>query len=368
MLPSPRESPALEDSMTLSHLSESLTEVVSQTTSRPRTLPELASYFAAREELDNPDVVTPLDTLRMTEEGTLAIPGQGTFALTDWTRQQLSNLLGIRWDRWFFEASGLERADEINRRLSRRSNAMRLRTSRVAAVANGKPGVVRAIVSPSFTPIADSRFAMLLMTCLRDADADLKVSRFVATDRTVSYVVAIGKPFGANVSDRVVGDVAGTLLIRNSGVGFSSLVACLHVVRLICLNGMVCPVDDLIALRQPHRSFDEQRLLARLTEGFANLPGRLAEGAKRLAAARSIVVSDPVAELIRLLHDAHLPRRLLPQLESAYAIEPEATAFGVSQAATRASQTLTPEERFELDRVAGLYLLHLLSTHQRRGN
>lgn len=354
--------------MTLSHLSESLAEVVSQTTPRPRTLSELASYFAAHEELDNPDIITPLDTLRMTEEGTLAIPGQGTVALTDWTRHQLANLLGIRWDRWFESSNGLERADEINRRLSRRTNTMRLRTSRVAIVPNGKPGILRAIVSPSFTPIADSRLAMMLVACLRDTDSDLAVSRLVATDRTVSYVIAVGKPFGANVSDRVVGEVVGNVLIRNSGVGFASLVATLHLVRLACTNGLICPVDDPIALRQPHRSFDEQRLIAKLTEGFANLPGRLADGARRLAAARSLVVTDPLVELMRLLRDAHLPQRLLPQLESAYALEPEATAFGVSQAATRASQKLTPEERFELDRAAGLYLLHLLSANQRRGH
>jgi hypothetical protein len=157
------------------------------------------------------------------------------------------------------------------------------------------------------------------------------------------------------------------VLIRNSGVGFASLIATLHLVRLACTNGLVCPVDDPIALRQPHRAFDEQRLIAKLTSGFANLPGRLADGARRLAAARGLVVSDPLVELMRLLRDAHLPQRLLPQLESAYALEPEATAFGISQAATRASQKLTPEERFELDRAAGLYLLHLLSANQRRG-
>ena len=354
--------------MTLSHLSESLAEVVSQTTPRPRNLSELASYFAAREELDNPDVVTPLDTLRMTEEGTLAIPGQGTVAFTDWTRHQLANLLGIRWDRWFESSNGLERADEINRRLSRRPNAMRLRTSRVAIAPNGKPGILRAIVSPSFSPIADSKLASMLMVCLGGEDMELSVSRLIATDKTVSYAVAIGRPFGANVSDRTVGEVAGGVLIRNSGVGYASLIATLQLTRLVCLNGMVCPIDDPLALHQAHRFFDEKRLIARLTEGFANLPERLADGARRLAAARSLVISDPVVELMRLLRDAHLPQRLLPQLESAYALEPEATAFGISQAATRASQKLTPEERFELDRAAGMYLLHLLSANQRRGH
>jgi hypothetical protein len=226
---------------------------------------------------------------------------------------------------------------------------------------NGKPGVLRAIVSPSFTPISDARLAMMLLSCLRGTDSDLRVSRLITTDRTVSYVIAIGRPFGVNVSDRVVGEVAGSVLIRNSGCGFSSLIASLHLVRLVCTNGLVCPVDDPVALRQPHRSFDEGRLIARLTEGFANLPGRLAEGAKRLALARGLVIADPITELVAILRSAHLPQRLLFQLEAAYALEPEATAFGISQAATRASQKLSPEERFELDRAAGTYLQQHLS-------
>lgn len=344
------------------HIVETQAEVVSVVERPfPRTLRDLADYFAAREELENPDTTVLLNTLRMTNEGTLAVPGQGTFALTDWSRQQLANLLGIRWDRWFETSQPSERSEEVNLRLSRRNNAVKLRTARVAPIPNGKPGILRAIVSPSFTPIADSKLATMLMVCLGGIDHELTISRLAATDRTISYVVAVGKPFGANVSDRVVGDVAGSLVIRNSGVGFASLVVGLQLTRLICLNGMIAPVDDPIALRQAHRSFDEQRLVAKLTEGFSNLPGRLAEGARRLALARTLPISEPTTELMQLLRDAHLPQRLLPQLEFAYGLEPEATAFGISQAATRASQKFSDEERFELDRAAGSYLLHLLS-------
>jgi hypothetical protein len=115
----------------------------------------------------------------------------------------------------------------------------------------------------------------------------------------------------------------------------------------------VSPVDDPLALHQAHRSFDEKRLLERLTEGLANLPGRLSNGVRRLALARQRVISDPVAEFIQLLRVAHLPKRLLLDLQTAYAAEPEQTAFGISQAVTRASQKMPPEERFELDRREG---------------
>ncbi len=350
--------------MTLSHISETLSRVVPQMERpSPKTLGDLAEHFASLESLENPDVALPLSELRMTEEGTLAVPSQGSFALTDWSRLQLSQLLGIRWDRWFQTARPDELADEVNRRLGRRDQTVKLRTARVALEPNGKPGVLRALVSPSFSPVPDSLLARMLSVCLSGAETELQVSQLYVTSRTTSYVVQVGRHFGRDVSDRVVGDVAGGLLVRNSGVGFASLVISLRLIRLICLNGMTAPIPDAIALRRAHRCFDEERLVTKLTEGLVNVPGRLSDGARLLAVARRHRVDDPVAELSQLLHDAHLPKRLLPALESAYREEPEATAFGVSQAATRASQKLSPEERFELDRTAGTYLQHLLSTN-----
>lgn len=346
----------------LSHLSETITQVVSHLERpQPRTLHDLVDHFASLETLDNPDITIPLNRLRMTEEGTLAVPHEGNFEVTDWSRRQLSQLLGIRWDRWFETASGAERADEVNRRLARKGQSMKLRTSRVALKPNGKAGLLRAFVSPSFSPVPDSLLAGLLVTCLSDSGATLAISQLSFTDRTSTYMIHVGRRFGADVSDRVVGDVAGGLIVRNSGVGYASLMVSLQLVRLVCLNGLTAPVPDAIALRQPHRSFDEPRLITKLTEGLVNVPGKLAEGAKRLAAARNHRIANPSEELSRLLREAHLPKRYLPELDAAYAIEPEPTAFGISQAATRASQKFSTEERFELDRVAGQYLLHLLS-------
>jgi len=124
---------------------------------------------------------------------------------------------------------------------------------------------------------------------------------------------------------------------------------------------MTAPLPDAIALKQIHRAVDPERLQQRLllAIGIADLPGKLSAGVRALADARTQPVEDPPAEFRELLRAARLPARLLPQLQAAYEREPEPSKFGISQAATRASQQLSPEQRFELDRAAGAYLTRL---------
>jgi hypothetical protein len=342
--------------MTLSHISEVL----------PRALPapatslrQLVHVFDEIEERENPDAVLELKELRMTVEGTLAVPGLGAFAPTDWARGQLSLLLGIQWQRWFASASPEEQADEINRRLGRRSMRVRLRTARAEEATTGTAGVLSALVSPTFSPVPDSALARVLARLLEPADPRLATAQVHLTDRTVSYVIRVGEPFHLGSDHHVVGDVWGGLLVRNSGVGFASLVISLHLERLLCKNGMTAPVPGALCLRQTHRGHAQERLFERLTAGLVDVPGKLSAGVRVLVEARTHRVEDPSAELRELLHAARLPARLLPALEAAYQLEPEPTRFGISQAATLASQKLSPEERFELDRAAGRYLTRL---------
>jgi len=62
-------------------------------------------------------------------------------------------------------------------------------------------------------------------------------------------------------------------------------------------------------------------------------------------------VVDTKAAFQEVLRTARLPLRLLPELEQALEAEPalRGTAFGVSQAVTRAAQSQKPEERFRLE-------------------
>jgi hypothetical protein len=70
-------------------------------------------------------------------------------------------------------------------------------------------------------------------------------------------------------------------------------------------------------------------------------------------------VSNVEAEVTRLLADADLPARHAPAILDAYRHEPLPNAFGISQAATLAAQSFTPEDRLELEQAAGNYLAAL---------
>lgn len=323
---------------------------------RAETLPDLVEVFEAREVLELPDVVTQLSDLRLdTEEELVMVPRHGSFRFTDWSRRQIASLLGLRWSRWFENASNAEKAEELNRRFARASGEIRVRTTKTPTIDAPGDGALVAFVSPGFTPVKDSAMAKRLVTALGSVDEELALIRHDLTDRTSSYAVKIGKPYRIGGPGEV-GDVWGGVLCRNSGVGYASLVVTMFLHRLLCKNGMTAPLPDAVLLRSRHVAIDERTIDDRLITRFAALPGRLTQAAELLAASRDRKV-DGVANTVReILRERRLPGKLVESIMRAYEREAHASAFGVSQAFTLAAQDLDPELRLELERAAGAYL------------
>ncbi len=70
------------------------------------TLAGLVARLEARDAEANPDDVVKLNEVGMTNVGTLVVPGLvGSYSLTDWARGQLARLVGLRWERFFENAS-----------------------------------------------------------------------------------------------------------------------------------------------------------------------------------------------------------------------------------------------------------------------
>ena len=340
------------------HLVPSTTGRSRPATVHPKTLPELVQVFEAEEALENPDLVTKLSSIRMEENGLVALPSLGSFVLTDWSRAQLASVVGLRWSRFFENATSNDEAEELNRRLARSTAMARVRTSGFGDGGEGTKanGVLKAFVSSTYSPVSDSRLARHLAETLRPKDPELRLIRYDLTERTSSYVVKLGDTYRQGDRNANVGDCWGGILVRNSGVGFASLVLTLHLTRLVCLNGMCLPIPDALLVKRRHRGIDDDALKQLLSERLEDVAGRLHQGQTRLRAAVAHTVDDVPAELRTILQNAELPQRLMPALLSAYGREPEPTRFGVSQAITLAAQSMSPEERLELEEAAGNYL------------
>ena len=322
----------------------------------PRTLDDVLVKLRRDEANELPDVVTGLNTLRMTENGTISVPGAGSLVLNDWSRSQLASLVGLRWDRWFVNASPGEQAEEINRRFARAGTSdVKIRASRVFDTEADADGVLRAIVTPSYSPISDVTVASTLREALTGIDDRMRIVRSTSTDMTTGYIVRVGDTFKPG-GPGAVGDVWGCLAIRNSGVGFAKLVITSYLMRLACLNGMVLPLGDAVIVAARHRAISMDLIREKIVAGLAGIGERLHRGARVLAQSEDHRVADVEAEVRQLLKDDALPVRLLPPVMAAYAREPSATRFGVSQAITLAAQDRSPEERFELEQLAGRYL------------
>lgn len=322
----------------------------------PRSLRDLAKVFEERESHENPDVVLPLSELRLDTEAELVmVPRLGSFRFTDWSKRQMASQLGLKWSRWFENASNAEKAEELNRRFARSTAEVRVRTTKTPGDLEPGDGVINALVSPGFSPVKDSAMARRLVTALASVDEELALIRHDLTDRTTSFVVKVGKPYKIGGPGEV-GDVWGGVLCRNSGVGFASLLVSMFLERLVCRNGMTAPLPDAVLLKSRHLSLDDNTIDARLVSRFAALPGRLANAADLLLASRDRRVDDVAAAVRDLLKERRLPAKLAEPIMNAYEREQHASAFGVSQAITLAAQDVSPELRLDLERAAGAYL------------
>ena len=85
------------------------------------TLAGLVERLEARDAEALPDRTVPLSKVRMTGGGTLVVPGvQGTFALTEWARGQLSQQVGRELREVLPNAKPNDIAEEMNRRFAAR--------------------------------------------------------------------------------------------------------------------------------------------------------------------------------------------------------------------------------------------------------
>jgi hypothetical protein len=317
-----------------------------------QTFDEVFDKVTSQADLALPDQVLPLSRLRATTDGFIDAPGLGQLSLTTWSRQQLANILGIRWDRWF--ASNLvapaDRAGEINRRFQHSNGTWKIRArSRAADEPATGDAVLRAFVSPTYAPIDDLPVFETLRRVLPGQVEGFRFVRFDLTPQSSQYaVVSLAEvDLGIRGPDRH----RNGFLIANSEVGARSLSILTWIWRLVCTNGMVAAASQLF--RMVHRRRKNESLDGRLAEAFKLLPEKWSRAESTLRRARQDAVEDPGAAIRALLEaNPHL-RPMSQDILAAFEEDPEPNRFGMIQAFTRAAQRFTPERRLMLEEFAG---------------
>lgn len=133
----------------------------------------------------------------------------------------------------------------------------------------------------------------------------------------------------------------------------------LHLTRLVCTNGLVLPLPEASLVRSVHRGVDVAKVGELIALGLDGVAEKLHRGAEALAASTRHQVDDAEREVRDLLRRAWLPVGLARDIMEAYAKEPRQSRFGISQALTLAAQRVSPETRYDLERVAGQYLAEI---------
>jgi hypothetical protein len=327
-------------------------QVLSHPHPNEQTFDEVFDKVASQADLALPDQVLPLSRLRATDDGFIHAPGLGQLSLTTWSRRQLANLMGIRWDRWF--ASDLvvpaDRAEEINRRFRASENAWKIRARRWAPEEPAAgDAVLRAFVSPTYAPIDDLPVFETLRRVLPGEVDGFRFVRLDLTPQSSQYaVVSLAEvDLGVRGPDRH----RNGFLIANSEVGARSLSILTLIWRLVCTNGMVAAASQLF--RMIHRRRKEGFIDGRIAEAFKLLPEKWERAASTLRRARQDTVEDPGAALQVLLESNPQLRPMSQAVYDAFEAEPEPNRFGIVQALTRAAQRFTPEQRLMMEEFAG---------------
>ena len=294
-----------------------------------------------------PDVVLPLNETTWTSKGSLVILGLGEVSVSDWAREQLSSLLGIRYDRWFATATQPEQADEMTRRLRRARNKVRLRLVQTA-----NSPTLRAVVSPSYSATNDSTLLATVIDSLCGSNPQLH--RLEMTERMTNIVFTIGEPQSRG---GIVGAVWGALTVTNSGVGWSGLSVVLSLIRQVCTNGMSAPVFEGQLVKVRHRALNIGSIRDLLRARLETASEILLRAISNLEASASWPVVNVEAEARELLRERGMIRNHLAGVLSGFRHEPHRSVFGLSQAMTLHAQQVTPEDRITLETLAGSYVL-----------
>lgn len=312
------------------------------------------------------DVVN-LQKVRFTSAGTVQVPGFGLLQMNSWSRRQLGNELGVKWDKFFGDMP----PDKINRAVTdhlktRENPALKKIVARNLMKSEGNiaaDGMLRGLVSPTYSEIRDSRLLDRLEHIMGKGQLkDMAFAKHRSTDMGTHFVLVykdqVNMLAAGKIARRVGEEAFYGLRMRNSEVGAYSLTGDGYFLRVICTNGMIVGVEGARWLHRRHRFIDNENLDKLLDDMVKQLPKSRDEIIANNRKLHAIKLDEPETVIRSFLARKQQPKVVQEAAVKAYEQEPTATAYGALQAISRLGMSIrrNAERNYDIELLAGAYL------------
>jgi len=307
------------------------------------------------------DLLVPKDRLILSR-GQLVLPEEHLdehpecLALSPWATAQVCQRLGIPTPYFLRCPAPLQDAQ---------FNHWAWQTGEELDEEEGKPGAartwllrckeqtVRAVLSDRYRPLDNADLVGTLVPILEDR---FEVRSIALTPE--SFHLRLVDPRLAREvlpNDRLMVGVH----VANSETGRRSVTVDALVWRLVCLNGMVRLVRGKSLLRQRHVSWDRPRFADALSRAVCEAVTAGAGLIDRLQAATREPVPDIEGVIRAIAQQAMLTQAVQDRVKQALLSTPppqQDRVYGLVQALTYTAQSLAPDDRYDLEVMAGRLL------------
>jgi hypothetical protein len=308
------------------------------------------------------DLIVPKDRLALSQ-GLLTLPEEHldehpeSLSLSPWATAQVCQRLGIPVD-YFKKLSRPLRDANVNHWLWRQDaepddeNTAQSGGPR-SWLLRCKGEGVRAVLSDRYRPLDNADLIGTLIPILEDR---FEVRGIALTPE--SFHLRLVDPRLAREvlpNDRLMVGVH----VANSETGRRSVTVDALVWRLVCLNGLVRLVRGKSLLRQRHVSWDRPRFADALSRAVCEAVTAGAGLIDRLQAATREPVPDVEGMIRAIGQQAALTQAVQDRVKQALLGTPPSqaeTVYGLVQALTYTAQSLSPDDRYDLEVTAGRLL------------
>jgi len=157
-------------------------------------------------------------------------------------------------------------------------------------------------------------------------------------------------------------EYGGMLSVGNSEIGLRRIMSLPSVFRAICMNGCIWEQEKGSKISQVHKGvIDLEQLKQSIKKNLEKQIPLLGDGIKQHLGLRGRGLGDvtPLQGLAELARTFKLSKKEAIAVREAYDVEADSlgdvakTAFGLTQAVTRAGQKLSAQKWFDFDRIGG---------------